>query len=174
MLVSEARVETERPNAYLIELCRHVHEASQAHQRMQAHVEWTQDHGMISFGGGRCTLCASPGVLTLRAEASDAAGLQRVERRVANRLKRLAGNDRLTVTWAPPQGAGEGPAEDARTADPPAYPDTGEDVGAGPDRGPSTGIQSWAVKVFLILALLALILIVVLHLMGGGLRGLHG
>jgi hypothetical protein len=176
VLISEARVETERPSAYLAEICRHVQEASQAHRRMQASVEWSQDHGVISFGGGRCTLHASPGVLTLRAEASDAGGLQRVERRVANRLKRLAGDDRLTVTWAPTQGAGERPPgryQDARAADPFPYPDTGEDADAGLDHGPTSGTQSW-VKLFLVLAFLALILIVVLHLMGGGLRGLHG
>jgi hypothetical protein len=177
MLISEARVETERPNAYLAELCRHVKEASQAHRRMQARVEWSQDRGVISFGGGRCTLRAGPGVLTLRAEAPDAAGLQRVEHRVANRLKRLAKDDRLTVTWAPTQRAVEMPAgrdEGAPAADPLPYPDTGEDVGAGPDHGPTTGKQSRAVKLFLILAVVALLLIVVLHLMGGGLRGLHG
>jgi hypothetical protein len=176
MLISEARVETERPSAYLAELCRHVHEASQAHQRMQARVEWSQDHGVISFGGGRCRLHASPGVLTLRAEAPDTVGLQRIERRVGNRLKRLAGDDRLTVTWAPTQRLGERPGrhEDAGAADPLPYPDTGEDTDAGRDHGPTTGTQSWAVKLFLILAFLALILIVFLHLMGGGLRGLHG
>jgi hypothetical protein len=177
MLISEARVETERPNAYLAELCSHVKEASQAHRRMQARVEWSQDRGLISFGGGRCTLRASPGMLTLRAEAPDAAGLQRIEHRVANRLKRLARDDRLTVTWAPTQDTDDmvsGRDEDAHAANPLAYPDTGEDVGAGRDFGPTAGKQSWAVKVFLILAVIALLLIVVLHLMGGGLRGLHG
>jgi hypothetical protein len=143
---------------------------------MQARVEWTQDQGVISFGGGRCTLRATPGVLTLRAEASDAAGLQRVERRVAQRLKRLARNDRLTVTWAPTHGAVEMPGrqENASAAEPLPYPDTDEDIGLGPDRGPSDGAQSWAFKILLVLAVVGLILIVVLHLMGGGLRGLHG
>jgi hypothetical protein len=180
MMISEARVKTERSSAYLVQLCRHVNEAGRAHPQMETRVEWSEDHGVISFGGGRCTLRADPGVLTLRVEAPDEASLRRVERRVANRLKRFGRPDRLTVTWTPRQGADDllsGPRPrqgDARMTDPLPYPDTGEHNGVEPDGGSRTGTQSWVVKVFLVIAFLALLLIVVLHLMGGGLRGLHG
>jgi hypothetical protein len=180
MLIAEARVETERSNRHLVQLCRHVSKASQARLPIQAHVEWSDDYGVISFGWGRCTLRADPGVLTLRVEAPDEASLRRVERRVANRLKRFGRPDRLTVTWTPRRGADDLLSEprprqgDARMSDPAPYPDTGENNVVEPDGGSPTGTQSWLVKVFLIIAFLALVLIVVLHLMGGGLRGLHG
>jgi hypothetical protein len=111
MLIAEARVETERPSRYLVQLCRHVSKAAQAHPQMQARVEWSDDLGMISFGWGRCTLRADPGVLTLRAEAPDEDDLRRVEHRVADRLERFGRRDQLTVTWTPPQDAEEPPAE---------------------------------------------------------------
>lgn len=181
MLIAEARVETERSSRYLVQLCRHVNKAAQAHPQMQAHVEWSDDRGVISFGWGRCTLHADPGVLMLRAEAPDEESLQRIEHRMADRLERFGRRDRLTVTWTPPQGAGEQmpvrpPAateEDTHMAGPPPYPDTGDDTGVGLDQEPSTGKQSWVVKVFLIIALALVAGLVVLHILGGGFRGLH-
>lgn len=107
MLIAEARVETERSSRYLIQLCRHVSHAAQASPQMQAHVECSDDRGVISFGWGRCTLRADPGILTLRAEAADEENLRRIEQRVADRLERFGRRDRLTVTWTPPQGPGE-------------------------------------------------------------------
>jgi hypothetical protein len=74
---------------------------------MQAHVEWSDDRGVISFHWGRCTLRADPAVLRLRAEAADEEGLHRLEQRVADRLEQVGRRDRLTVIWTPPQGAGE-------------------------------------------------------------------
>jgi hypothetical protein len=180
MMISEARVKTERSSAYLVQLCRHVNEAGQAHPQMETRVEWSEDHGVISFGGGRCTLHADPGVLTLRVEAPDEASLRRVERRVANRLKRFGRSDRLTVTWTPRQGADDllsGPRPrkgDARMTDPLPYPDTGDETGVGPD-SESTTETSRRVKVILIIAVgLFLLFVIVMHLMSGGLRGLHG
>jgi hypothetical protein len=63
-------------------------------------------------------------------------------------------------------------------ADLPPYPDskgdTGDDTGVGPDRGSTTSRPRWVVKVFLIIALvLVLVFVVVMHLIGGGLRGPH-
>jgi hypothetical protein len=99
MLIAEARVETERSSRYLVQLCRHIHKAAQAHPHMRAHVEWTDDRGVIDFGWGRCSLRALPGVLELRAEAPDEESLQRIEQRVADRIEQVGGRDRLTVTW---------------------------------------------------------------------------
>jgi hypothetical protein len=105
MLTAEARVETERSSRYLVQLCRHVDLVAQTHPQMQAHVEWSDDRGVISFGGGRCTLRADAGVLTLRAEAPDEASLHQLEQRVAGRLEQVGRRDRLTVAWTPPEGA---------------------------------------------------------------------
>jgi hypothetical protein len=104
MLMAEARVETERSNRYLVQHCRHISAIAQANPQMQAHVECSDDRGVISFGWGRCTLRADPGVLTLPAEAADEENLRRIEQRVADRLERFGRRDRLTVTWTQPQG----------------------------------------------------------------------
>ena len=117
MLIAEASVATERSGRYLVQLCRHVTKVGRAHPQLQAHVEWSDDRGVISFEWGRCTLRADPGVLTLRAEAPDEESLQRLERRVADRLEQVGRRDRLTVTWTPPRGAG-GTDRDGRPAQP--------------------------------------------------------
>lgn len=119
-LVAEARVETERSSRYLIQRCRHVHKAGRAYPQMQAHVEWSDDRGMISFDWGRCTLGALPGVLTLQAEAPDEDTLRRLEHSVGDHLERIGRRDRLRVTWTLPESAGEETAEHPAdgTADP--------------------------------------------------------
>jgi hypothetical protein len=99
MLIAEARVATDRSSRYLVQLCEHVDKIARAHLQMQAHVEWSDTHGVISLGWGRCTLRANPGVLTLRAEAPDEESLRRVQQRVADRLERIGRRDHLTVTW---------------------------------------------------------------------------
>lgn len=61
---------------------------------------------------------------------------------------------------------------DTHMADPPRYPDTGDDTGEGPDPESTTGTRRW-VKVLVVIAIVLLLaLLVFLHL-GGGLRGLH-
>lgn len=181
MLIAEARVETERPGRYLVQLCEHVSKVSQGHPQMRADVEWSDDHGVISFGWGRCTLRADPGALSLRAEAPDEDSLRLIQYRVADRLERIGRRDHLTVTWTPPQGTAEQLPkqpmyeiqEDAHMGEPPPYPVTGEDGGAGSDRGPTTGKQGWAAKAVLIIIGLLVALLIVFHIIGGGFRGLH-
>lgn len=103
MLIAEASVATERSSRYLAQLCRHIKLVAQTHPRMQAHVEWSGDSGLISLNWGRCTLHAEPGALILRAEAPDEEGLHQLEQRIADRLEQIGRRDRLTVTWAPPR-----------------------------------------------------------------------
>ena len=55
--------------------------------------------GIIDFGWGRCTLRATDGALTLRAEAEDPRRLRQIEDGVAARLQRIGRRDQLTVTW---------------------------------------------------------------------------
>jgi hypothetical protein len=57
-------------------------------------------------------------------------------------------------------------------ADPPPYPDTGDDTGVGPDRESTTGTPRW-VKVFGIIALVVVLLFVVLMFTRGP-GGRHG
>jgi hypothetical protein len=106
MPIAEASVATERSGRYLVQLCQHLNKVAQRNPQMQAHVEWSDDRGQISFGWGRCTLRALPGVLTLRAEAADEEHLQRLEQRVADRLEQVGRRDRLTVTWTRPSAPG--------------------------------------------------------------------
>jgi hypothetical protein len=113
MFIAEARVETERPARYLAQLCEHVSKVFPGHSQMQARVEWSEDHGSIDFGWGRCILRTEPRVLTLRAEAPDEETLRRIERQIAERLERFGRRDRLAVTWTAPSGVAEGPAERA-------------------------------------------------------------
>jgi hypothetical protein len=107
MLIAEAHVETERSSRYLVQLCQHVNKVGQAHPQMQADVEWSGDRGAISFDWGRCRLHALPGVLELRAEASNEEDLRRLQHRVADRLEQIGRRDQLTVTWTQARGAGE-------------------------------------------------------------------
>jgi hypothetical protein len=105
MPIAEARVQTERSSRYVAQLCQHVDKAGRAHPQMQAHVEWSDDRGVISFDRGRCTLRALPGVLTLRAEAPDEDTLRQIEHRVGDRLEQIGRRDHLAVTWTLPQDA---------------------------------------------------------------------
>lgn len=58
-------------------------------------------------------------------------------------------------------------------ADLPRHPGTGDETGMDDDHGATRGIPPW-VKVLLVLAvILVLVLLISMHLMGGGLRGLH-
>lgn len=149
MLTAEASVATERSSRYLFQLCRHITLVRQTQPQMRANVEWSDDHGLISFGWGRCTLRAEPGVLTLRAEAVDEASLHQLERRVADRLEQVGRRGRLTVTWAPPRRAEQLPGkltaadEDSVRARhhggrPPTGPTTRAEAPPGDSRGETT------------------------------------
>jgi hypothetical protein len=51
-------------------------------------------------------------------------------------------------------------------ADPPPYPDTGDDTEAEPDRGSATGTPRWVSVFGIIIAIVLVLLFVVLHLTG--------
>jgi hypothetical protein len=53
-------------------------------------------------------------------------------------------------------------------ADPPPYPDTGDDAEVGPDRESNTHTPTW-VKLFGIIAVVLVLLFMIMHLTGGGL-----
>ena len=121
MLTAEAHIETERPSRYLAQLCRHVgdiystdrdlHDRRHRHvagerrerSRLPPHVEWSETRGTVTFGDGKITMQASPGALTLRAEAADQETLRRTQDLVAGLLDRFGRRDHLTVTWQRPE-----------------------------------------------------------------------
>jgi hypothetical protein len=131
MVIAEARIETERPSRYLVQLCQHisnissvssvssvsskarhlrqgprVHLAGQAQAQGRPevpHVEWSQTRGSVSFGGGRLTMEASPGALNLRAEADGEGSLEQVQDLVTERLERFGRRDHLKVNWQRPE-----------------------------------------------------------------------
>jgi hypothetical protein len=113
MLTAEAHVQTERPSRYLVQLCRHANQmgqrglhrsrthgggGTQAPPEVQ-HVEWSDRYGIVRLSLGQWTMEATPGTLTLRAEAANEKGLQRIQDLVAGRLETIGSRDHLTVTW---------------------------------------------------------------------------
>jgi len=115
VLSFEARVMTPRASRYLIQLCEHLKQIEhQAHpgwthgkgSPMHAgepprarRVEWTDNHGIITFDDGQCVLDAAADALTVRLTADDAASLQRMMTLFKHRLETIGHRDKLVVTW---------------------------------------------------------------------------
>jgi hypothetical protein len=137
MLTAEASVETERPSRYLGQLCRHFNQKGRhllgglrAHlsgdaqpradlrarietiRNSRIDVEWSETHGIVSFGWGQCTMQAGSDTLTLRAQAADEENLLRVQDLVAGHLARFGRRDHLTVNWQRPSAPSVQPGED--------------------------------------------------------------
>ena len=92
---SQARVSTDSASRYLQQVCKHW-----SHKFA---VEFTPEKGHIPFSDGRtCNLEATPGILTLRAEAPDMEALERLQRVVVEHIKRFAFREDLgEVEWTP-------------------------------------------------------------------------
>lgn len=134
MLTAEARVPTAHAGLRLKQVCGHaskMQERAGRHQMSaggmhrpgmhgpgsgrQAHtghepsemrdVEWSDMHGVIDTGWGRCTLTAEPEVLVMHVEASDEEGLRRLQEMMAHRVETIGVRERLKVRWTEP-GAG--------------------------------------------------------------------
>jgi hypothetical protein len=67
---------------------------------------------MIGFGWGRCTMRATPGTLTLRAEAADEESLHRVQDIVTRDIERFGNRRQLTVTWQRTRATSAQPGQD--------------------------------------------------------------
>ena len=136
MPASYARIPTSRAARYLAQLCSHGrlmsrltrhrapgHGQDQGQERGAGHgtdgaeptatVSSAGAEGIIDFGWGRCTLRATAGALTLRADAEDPRRLRQIEDGVSARLQRIGRRDQLTVTWT----------EATTDNSPPAQPD---------------------------------------------------
>jgi hypothetical protein len=117
----EARIPTGRAGRYLAQLCQHAeamggagghrprpHRDRSAHQDTHARAEWSDTHGVITFTpGGKCTVDADAGTLTVRIDAADDQALQRIQDIVGRDLDRFSGREPLTVTWRRPGSTGE-------------------------------------------------------------------
>ena len=123
MLAAEARVQTGLPARYLVQLCKHAskmgghlrhrprsHGSGDGPPEIQ-HAEWSDTDGTITLNWGQWTMQATPGTLTLRAEAGSEENLRRIQDLVTARLEKIGRRDHLTVNWQPTEAPAAAPAE---------------------------------------------------------------
>ncbi|MEU1619109.1 DUF2218 domain-containing protein [Streptomyces sp. NPDC005722] len=101
---AEGRIPTEHPARYLAQLRTRTGVTGTAAQQ-EEHAAWSDTHGTIEAEGGRCTLQAGPGSLTLRVEAADRGSLRRIQHLVTGRLREIGGPEAPEVTWQPAAAA---------------------------------------------------------------------
>ena len=92
MATSEARVATASARRYLGQLCKHF--------RHKLPVTLDETTGGIAFPMGRCDVAAEDGALVLRASATTAEDLAKLEDVVARHLVRFAFREELAIDWA--------------------------------------------------------------------------
>jgi uncharacterized protein len=88
---SRAQVATDKPVAYMRQLCKHFGHKVEA--------SFGDDSGYIQFEFGRCELHAAPGTLTLDVSAGDAERHERLENVIGSHLERFGRRDGLSVAW---------------------------------------------------------------------------
>jgi len=116
VVTADARIATDRPSRYLVQLCQHAGHMRGPRAHRPAghrggdgdvrHAEWSDSYGIIRTSWGECTLRPASGALMLRVEAADEDNLRRLQDLIASRLERFGRRDRLTVTWQRPGQAG--------------------------------------------------------------------
>lgn len=90
-ITSRAEVATDKPVAYMRQLCKHFgHKVDAA---------FDEDSGHIQFDFGRCELNASDGTLGLEVSAADEESHERMEQVVGSHLERFGRRDGLSVAW---------------------------------------------------------------------------
>ena len=90
-ITSHAQVATDKPVAYMRQLCKHFGHKTDA--------SFGDDSGYIQFDFGRCELRAENSTLRLDVSASDDEQHERMERVIGSHLERFGSRDGLTVTW---------------------------------------------------------------------------
>jgi hypothetical protein len=122
MLTAEARIATERPGRYLVQLCKHFdNKGRHLGHRPRTHalpevrpdqiqVEWTDSEGTLRLPWGQCTLQAVPGTLRVRVEADDQENLGRLQDLVTTHIGRFSRRDPLRVEWQPSEASTTCPA----------------------------------------------------------------
>jgi hypothetical protein len=118
----EARIETDRPERYLAQICKHAesmggggHQARlhggdhRAGGDVMVHADWTESEGTLTFDTwGTCTITAGDSALTLRIDAVDDERLRRIRDVLTKDIDRFGRRDGLAVDWhdVPDQDAG--------------------------------------------------------------------
>lgn len=90
-ITSHAEVATDKPVAYMRQLCKHFGHKVDA--------SFGDDSGYIQFEFGRCELRTASQTLTLDVSAADAEGHERMERVIGSHLERFGRRDNLGVAW---------------------------------------------------------------------------
>jgi uncharacterized protein len=88
---STAEVATDKPVAYMRQLCKHFGHKADA--------SFDDDSGYIQFEFGRCELHTGERALNLEVSAPDAESHERMERVIGSHLERFGRRDELSVTW---------------------------------------------------------------------------
>jgi hypothetical protein len=118
MLTAEARINTDRPQRYLAQICKHaaamsgeghrarMHSGDRAErQALDVHAECSDTRGAVTFTPwGTCVITADGTTLTLRIEATDEEKLRRIQEILVRDLDRFGRRDRLVVNWQDAQG----------------------------------------------------------------------
>jgi len=88
---SRAEVATDKPAAYMRQLCKHFGHKVDA---------WFgEDSGYIQFDFGRCELRAADRALSLQVSAADQESHERMEHVIGSHLERFGRRDELSVAW---------------------------------------------------------------------------
>jgi hypothetical protein len=113
MPIAEARIDTDRPSRYLVQICKHAAAmgSGRGHQlrthtegisatgRVTIRAEWSDTLGTIMFDPwGTCRLEARDTELLLRVQANSDDSLARIEEIVAKDLGRFSRQE-LSITW---------------------------------------------------------------------------
>jgi hypothetical protein len=85
-------VRTDKPIAYMRQLCKHFGHKVDA--------SFGEDNGYIQFEFGRCELHASDGALRLEVSAAGRENHERMERVIGSHLERFGRRDELSVAWS--------------------------------------------------------------------------
>jgi hypothetical protein len=107
--ITRTDVSTDRAGRYLVQLCEHLNQFSHRARHGGTtdssgapevrRVEWTDNHGVVEFSAGRCTLDAKDDTLAITLAADDADELRRLQELFATRLETIGRRDSLTVAW---------------------------------------------------------------------------
>ena len=90
-ITSHADVATDKPVAYMRQLCKHFGHKTDA--------SFGEDSGYIQFEFGRCEMYAVDRTLRLQVSAPGGEQHERMERVIGSHLERFGRRDGLTVSW---------------------------------------------------------------------------
>jgi hypothetical protein len=93
MAAATARVATDLPRRYMIQLCKHFEH--------RLAVTYDDAQGTIAFQAGICRLAVEPNALLMTVEAADEAALPQLQDVVARHLLRFAFREPPEIVWQP-------------------------------------------------------------------------